>query len=87
MRTVIQDRHEFDTYLLNAKGKMESLIQHVGPDPVLVAVLHQLEAIEQWTSNNGNMTGEQKGRIVHWPPSAPRDGGFPCRAGSGPRAA
>jgi hypothetical protein len=64
MRTVIQDRHEFDMYLLDAQVKMTKLIQDVGPDPVLGAVLRQLEAIEQWTSKGGSMTGDQKERIV-----------------------
>jgi hypothetical protein len=64
MRTVIQNRHEFETNLLNAQVKMRKLIQDVGPDPVLGAVLRQLEVIEQWTSNGGSMTGDQKERIV-----------------------
>jgi hypothetical protein len=64
VRTVIQDRDEFDTYLIDAQVKMTKLIQGVGSDPVLSPVLRQLEAIEQWTSNGANMTSDQKKRIV-----------------------
>jgi hypothetical protein len=64
MRTVIHDRQEFDRYLLEAQSKMKQLIQRAGTDPVLVAVLRQLDAIEQWTANGQNMTAEQKGSIV-----------------------
>jgi hypothetical protein len=64
MRTVIKDRQEFDKYLFEAQAKMKQLIQKVGPDPVLVAVLRQLEAIAQWTANGENMTQGEKDRIV-----------------------
>lgn len=64
MRTVIKDRQEFDKYLPETHAKVKKLIQDLGADPVLVAVLRQLEAIEQWTANGQNMTQPQKDRIV-----------------------
>jgi hypothetical protein len=64
MRTVIKDRQEFDKYLPDAQAKLNQLIQKVGPDPVLVAVLRQLDAIAQWTANGQNMTQQEKDRIV-----------------------
>jgi hypothetical protein len=64
VRTIIKDRQELDSHLLEAQTKMKQLIQKAGPDPVLLAVLRQLEAIASWTANGRNMTQQEKDRIV-----------------------
>jgi hypothetical protein len=64
MRPVIQSRKEFDDYLLEAIPKINKLIADAGADPVLVSVLRQLEAIQQWTANGQDVTPEQNKRII-----------------------
>ena len=64
MRPLITSRHEFDAYVSEAIPKLEGLINAVGPDPVLVSVLRQLEAIQQWTAGGKDVTPEQNTRII-----------------------
>jgi hypothetical protein len=64
MRTQIRSRQEFEKHLAEAIVKMKKLIQTEGDDPILIAVLRQLEAVEQWTSGDRNLTADEKKRIV-----------------------
>jgi hypothetical protein len=64
MRPVIKNRQEFDDCLLEALPKIKQLIADAGADPVLVSVLRQLEAIQQWTANGQDVTPEQNKRII-----------------------
>jgi hypothetical protein len=63
VRPDIHTRPEFDRLLQEALVKMRALVQKV-PDPVLKAVLRQLEAVEQWTAGGQNLTKAQKDRLV-----------------------
>lgn len=63
MRTNIETRQEFDRLLLSALQKMKDLVT-TEPDPVLFAVLRQLDAIKEWTADGQSLTREQKSRIV-----------------------
>lgn len=63
MRTYIETRAEFDRHLADALRKLRHLVS-TEADPVLSAVLRQLEAIEEWTTDGQNLTREQRGRIV-----------------------
>jgi hypothetical protein len=64
MRTLIKDRQEFDNSLLEAQAKMKQLIEKIRPEPVLISVLRQVEAIQQWTASGQDMSKDQKARIV-----------------------
>jgi hypothetical protein len=64
VRPVIKDRQEFDDCLLAALPTIKRLIAGAGADPVLVSVLLQLQAIQQWTANGQDVTPEQNKRIV-----------------------
>jgi hypothetical protein len=43
---------------------MKKLVADEGADPVLISVLRQLEAIEQWTANGQDVTSEQNKDLV-----------------------
>jgi len=64
MRPLIRSRQEFDNSVDEAIPKIKQLITDVGSDPVLVSVLRQLEAIQQWTANGLDLTPEQDKRIT-----------------------
>ncbi|HVZ35974.1 MAG TPA: hypothetical protein VG963_26285 [Polyangiaceae bacterium] len=64
MRTVIENRQEFERYLVEAIAKMKALIVNEPDDKTLKAVLRQLEAIQQWTANGQTMTRGQVAKIV-----------------------
>lgn len=63
MRTNIETRDQFDRYLADARDKVRDLLS-TEPDPVLFAVLRQLDAIAEWTADGQSLTREQKARIV-----------------------
>lgn len=64
MRPLFQNRQEFDDGVSEAIPKIKQLIADVGADPVLVSVLRQLEAIQQWTANGQDVTPDQNKRLI-----------------------
>jgi hypothetical protein len=64
MRPLFQNRQEFDDGVSEAIPKIKQLIADVGADPVLVSVLRQLEAIQQWTANGQDVTPDQNKKLI-----------------------
>jgi hypothetical protein len=63
LRTTIETREQFDRHLPDAIERMKELTS-TEADPVLFAVLRQLQAIAEWTADGQTLTREQKARIV-----------------------
>lgn len=64
MKPLFQNRKEFDDGVSEAITKLQQLIADVGPDPVLVSVLRQLEAIRQWTANGQDVSPDQNQKLI-----------------------